>query len=226
MKKPTQHDSAAVKELFIHAKYEEKIFVRKTKRSHQPFPVSQQMSESIRANNKRAVYRLIVCSGADVNAVHQESSTSFLINKLKNSNENSSANNSDSVGAESVDRGPESAGRGAASSLSTVTKGKDSSGEDSLNGSSLLHLACQFADIGMVELLLQYGADMNAVDLRGQTPLHHCITRQKADMAKLLIMRGANTKVLDKEGKSAMELAEESELDDDELLALLRDNSG
>lgn len=226
MKKPTQHDSAAVKELFIHAKYEEKIFVRKTKRSHQPFPVSQQMSESIRANNKRAVYRLIVCSGADVNAVHQESSTSFLINKLKNSNENSSANNSDSVGAESVDRGPESAGRGAASSLSMVTKGKDSSGEDSLNGSSLLHLACQFADIGMVELLLQYGADMNAVDLRGQTPLHHCITRQKADMAKLLIMRGANTKVLDKEGKSAMELAEESELDDDELLALLRDNSG
>jgi len=38
--------------------------------------------------------------------------------------------------------------------------------------------------------------------------------------------RGASTKVLDKEGKSAMELAEESGLDDDELLALLRDNSG
>ena len=147
------------------------------------------MSESIRANNKRAVYRLIVCSGADVNAVHQESATSFLIHKLKNCNENSGANNSDNVGAESVDRWAGSAERGAASSSSAVTKGKDSSGEDSLNGCSLLHLACQFADMGMVELLLQYGADMNAVDLRGQTPLHHCTTAQKADMAKLLIQR-------------------------------------
>lgn len=56
-------------------------------------------------------------------------------------------------------------------------------------GCSLLHLACQTADIGMVELLLQYGANINVLDSNGRTPLHYCIMRGKSAIAKMLLMR-------------------------------------
>lgn len=61
--------------------------------------------------------------------------------------------------------------------------------EDILDGSSVLHLACLTADAGMVELLLQYGADVNASDSRGRTPLHYCIINGNTGVAKLLLMR-------------------------------------
>lgn len=57
------------------------------------------------------------------------------------------------------------------------------------DGCSLLHLACLTADIGMVELLLQYGANINAADSKGRTPLHHCVVNQRSEIAKLLLMR-------------------------------------
>jgi len=57
------------------------------------------------------------------------------------------------------------------------------------DGSSVLHLACLTSDIGMVELLLQHGANINACDSRGQTPLHYCIIKGKTAAAKVLIMR-------------------------------------
>lgn len=60
---------------------------------------------------------------------------------------------------------------------------------DNLVGSTLLHVACETADIGMVELLLQYGANINATDLRGQTPLHRCILKGRSTIARLLLSR-------------------------------------
>lgn len=56
-------------------------------------------------------------------------------------------------------------------------------------GCSLLHLACITADIGMVELLLQYGANINISDAIGRTPLHYCTMRGKSALGKMLIMR-------------------------------------
>ncbi|KAH9623708.1 hypothetical protein KSS87_013422 [Heliosperma pusillum] len=205
MKKPAHNDPVAVKELFIHAKYEEKVFVRKMKGQQHAFSVSQQMWESVRVNNKKAVYRLIVCSGADVNVVHQQPT---------------------SVKSFVMPRGSGRSDRTASRSMTSINsyKGKDKYKEDSLDGCSLLHLACQYTDVGMVELLLQYGADINVVDSRGQTPLHHSIIGRKADVAKVLLMRGVSAKATDNEGKSAMQLASELDLKDAELLALLTDN--
>ena len=40
---------------------------------------------------------------------------------------------------------------------------------EDLEGCSLLHLACETADIGMLKLLQQYGANVNASDSRDQT---------------------------------------------------------
>lgn len=61
--------------------------------------------------------------------------------------------------------------------------------EETSSDCSLLHLACLSADIGMVELLLQYGAKINATDSKGRTPLHHCIISRRYAIARLLLMR-------------------------------------
>uniref|UniRef100_A0A7N0UH24 Uncharacterized protein n=3 Tax=Kalanchoe fedtschenkoi TaxID=63787 RepID=A0A7N0UH24_KALFE len=90
-------------------------------------------------------------------------------------------------------------------------------------GYSLLHLACQCADIGMVELLLQYGAHVHIIDPYGQTPLHYSIIHRKAAVAKLLLTRGANSQATDKEGKTLLQIARETNFDDDKVLAMLAD---
>lgn len=61
--------------------------------------------------------------------------------------------------------------------------------EDVQDGSSVLHLACRNCDVAMVELLLQYGADVNASDSKGKTPLHYCTMMGKHATAKVLITR-------------------------------------
>ncbi|RDX62071.1 ADP-ribosylation factor GTPase-activating protein AGD3, partial [Mucuna pruriens] len=93
--------------------------------------------------------------------------------------------------------------------------------EDLQDGSSLLHLACLTSDVGMVELLLQYGADINACESTGRTPLHYCIISGKAAAAKVLISRGANTLIADKEGNTPIKLASESGCVGNEILTLL-----
>ncbi|XP_054820354.1 ADP-ribosylation factor GTPase-activating protein AGD1-like isoform X3 [Prosopis cineraria] len=93
--------------------------------------------------------------------------------------------------------------------------------EDILDGSTVLHLACLTADIAMVELLLQYGADINASDSRGRTPLHYCIIRGKNATAKLLLIRGANPHAADDEGNTPLKLASESASISNDVLALI-----
>lgn len=58
-----------------------------------------------------------------------------------------------------------------------------------LQGCSLLHLACDIGNPLMLELLLQFGADVNTRDFHGRTPLHHCIARGNNLLARLLLRR-------------------------------------
>ena len=67
----------------------------------------------------------------------------------------------------------------------------DKSVQPDSEGLSLLHVACQSADLGMAELLLQYGANVNAVDRKGHTALHLCAIEGKSELARLFLSRYA-----------------------------------
>ncbi|KAJ7945630.1 ADP-ribosylation factor GTPase-activating protein [Quillaja saponaria] len=190
MKKPSHDDPISMKEKFINAKYSEKAFVRLMKDEQQLLLVKQKVWDSVCANDKKAVYRHIVSSGIDINSITKQASSSYSLNMPSSS------------------------------SLNASCKSENQKMEDIPDGFTLLHLACLTADLGMVELLLQYGADMNASDSSDRTPLHYCIIRGKTAAAKMLLLRGANPHAADREGNTPLKLSESAFIGN-ELLALL-----
>ncbi|XP_076960231.1 ADP-ribosylation factor GTPase-activating protein AGD3-like [Bidens hawaiensis] len=199
--KPSHSDSIAVKEKFIHAKYALKAFVRKPK-DHSS--VVQHIWEAVGANDKKAVYRLIVNFEADMNHIYERGSCNSSLTLAK----------AMLLQEQPGDR-----------SLVAGTSTSEAQG-DGLDGCTLLHLACETADVGMIELLLQYGAAINVTSSRGHTPLHHCILRGKAACAKLLLSRGADSQAVNGAGKTALEVAVESNFRDNEVLSLISDSNG
>ncbi|KAH6833386.1 ARF GTPase-activating protein [Perilla frutescens var. hirtella] len=199
--KPHHTGHISLKEKFINAKYVEKCFVLKLKDNEDLLSVAEQLWESVRTNDKQAVYRLIVVSEADVNAVYGPASSVTclsLANVMELNHEQENPDDDDE-------------------------KVRSIQEEDEVfDGCSLLHLACQTADIGMVELLLQHRADISARDSKGQTPLHHSIMRGRIEITKQLLTRGANREAVDKEGKTPLQLLAESAIDDVEILALMK----
>lgn len=162
---------------FCVSQYAEKLFVRRSRDCDFPQSVAQQMWDAVCGNDKEAVYRLIVNGDADVNAVYDQSSSSSSLTLSR------------------VILVPERPKREDVllrlrNELLDRTSGNSSYiPPEGTGGPSLLHCACEKADIGMVELLLQYGANVNATDISGQTPLHCCILRGKAAIARLLLTR-------------------------------------
>lgn len=66
---------------------------------------------------------------------------------------------------------------------------------------TLLHIAVQNLDTHeAVNVLLRYGADVNAIDLYGQTPLHRSILSSQKKNALALIEYGANINTPDYDG--------------------------
>ncbi|KAK9044975.1 hypothetical protein V6N11_058865 [Hibiscus sabdariffa] len=108
-------------------------------------------------------------------------------------------------------------------SLNSKNESKNEIEEEHSDGCSLLHLACLNTDISMVELLLQYGANVNASDSRGRAPLHLCIIGRNFAIARLLITRGADPHAVDGEGKTPLQLAMASGVNENEVLTLLTD---
>lgn len=72
----------------------------------------------------------------------------------------------------------------------------------------------------MVELLLQYGANVNASDSSGRTLLHLCILSEKYAIVELLLTRGADPNAVE-EGNTALQLALALGIDDIEVLTFL-----
>ncbi|XP_073303652.1 ADP-ribosylation factor GTPase-activating protein AGD3-like isoform X1 [Primulina huaijiensis] len=217
--KPNHADSISTKEKFIHAKYAEKVFVRKPKQNR---PVAQQMWDAVHANDKKAVYWLIVNSEPDLNTFSEQvtCNTSLTLAKVMMMREQSALDPySGCLDSELLQKT-------FSGSLNIASTGGGNNYLEDVDGWYLLHLACETADIGMIELLLQYGANINAVDSRGHTPLHRCIVRGKSSLVKLLLTRGANLQAADDQGKTPLQLAMESNIEDSELLALLSHSHG
>ncbi|KAL2329101.1 hypothetical protein Fmac_022528 [Flemingia macrophylla] len=192
--KPCSTDAFQDKEKYIQAKYVEKSLIIRADDVPENASVSTRIWQAVHAVNVREVYRLFVTS-----------TTSNLINTKYN----------DEVyhaDAEGYQHDPEAC----------LSREQTNETERCFRGWSLLHLACHSGSGLMVELLLQFGADVNLPDYHGRTPLHHCISSGNNQLAKFLLRRGARPSVKDAAGLTVLERAMElGAITDDELFIML-----
>jgi ankyrin repeat protein len=75
-----------------------------------------------------------------------------------------------------------------------------------------LHLACHYGQSAIVRLLINSGADVNAIaeNAIGNTPIMAAIAGRNAEIIKLLIDIGADPKIKDKNGYDAFAAAKAS----------------
>lgn len=158
--------------------------------------LAEQMWDNVSSNNKKGVYSLIVGSNADVNFSygHTSFNSALTLGKALLLQEQSASPSNGS--SRCFDRNPLEKGCTGDSVSPASTSARIDGPDDYVEGLSLLHLACRAADLGMVELLLQYGANVNSTDSRGRTPLHHSIMKGRHVYAKLLLSRYAEVIIL------------------------------
>ncbi|KAF5754220.1 putative Arf GTPase activating protein [Helianthus annuus] len=196
--KPSPRDAFQQREKYIIAKYIEKRLIPQQETATSTH--ATRIWEAVKSNNIREVYRLIATSNRSiVNTTYDEVDGADLFHEHDSSEGSKPA---DPLSCQNM---------------------KDPSKPDScLQGCTLLHLACNLGYQVMLELLLQFGADINKSDYHGRTPLHHCIFSGNNKLAKYMIRRGAVASIKDGGGQGALERAMEmGAITDDELLILL-----
>ena len=167
--------------------YVEKLFTSKSDNEFDLSAAPCKIWNAVKTCNKKLVYRLLVCSGADANTTYD---------RAMEGNASAHMSNNISRTQEIIISGFSSSSSAAIRDEKSFHSGEivpslklDHSSSPDVDGSTLLHLACQSGDIAMVELLIQYGAHVNAVDSSGQTPLHRCALHARTACAKLLLSR-------------------------------------
>lgn len=198
--RPDARDSLLAKERFIHSKYEEKCYVARAE--FDAASVACRLWDATQANNKQLVYRLLVCHDAVVNVTYEqalECTKLILPEKHSNGHVHNHISKPQSLAAH-IESSQSSLGTSKKRETPQYSRVGISSGSSECNsddfdlkGSTLLHLACRNGDIGMVELLLQYGAQVNVVNSWGRSPLHECTASGHSACAKLLLSRGASS---------------------------------
>eukprot|EP00095_Tigriopus_kingsejongensis_P008862 maker-scaffold15_size728074-snap-gene-4.21 protein:Tk08862 transcript:maker-scaffold15_size728074-snap-gene-4.21-mRNA-1 annotation:"sh3 and multiple ankyrin repeat domains protein 3 isoform x2" len=76
-----------------------------------------------------------------------------------------------------------------------------------LQGWQEVHQACKNGLLQHLERLLYYGADKNAQNAPGNTPLHVCAVNSQESCAKSLLFRGADKEILNFAGQTAFQTA-------------------
>ena len=72
-----------------------------------------------------------------------------------------------------------------------------------INGRTLLHHAAESGSWGCVDALIGHGADVNAVDNTGETPLHRAMSRRRLEASKVLLEAGADPNIKNFHGATA-----------------------
>jgi len=75
------------------------------------------------------------------------------------------------------------------------------------NGRRPLNWAALQNNTAMIDVLLDAGADINATNLSGFTPLHHAAEGEAIEAIKLLIEKGASLDLKTKQGRTVLEIA-------------------
>jgi len=88
---------------------------------------------------------------------------------------------------------------------------------------ALLHEAAHAHDPGLCRKMIAEGADVNAADNDGDTPLHNAARKGHGDMIELLIACGADVWTRDKRGNTPLDEAVQRE--NAELVHLLRQHA-
>lgn len=82
-------------------------------------------------------------------------------------------------------------------------------------GRMALHVACAYyGGMQICKALIAAGADVNAVTLKGETPLMMAASNGKADVVELLLRLGADKQKKDQNGKTALDYARSAEISD------------
>jgi ankyrin repeat protein len=79
-------------------------------------------------------------------------------------------------------------------------------------GNTPLKIASVQGNVAVISALLDYGADINALNEDGCTALHHAVSQGHTEAAALLVKRGADATTKDRFGKAPLDYAETPEL--------------
>lgn len=81
---------------------------------------------------------------------------------------------------------------------------------DNLKNIQIIHKACQSDEPAIVNLLIEYGADVDCQDNKHWTPLIIAAMNGNYNVVNCLVKHGANMSIEDIEGKTAREYAIEA----------------
>jgi len=78
------------------------------------------------------------------------------------------------------------------------------------HGWTPLHVAVKTGDAGLVAVLLAFGGEVDAKDVKGWTPLHWAAAGGHAGIARLLLAHGANASAASGQGKTPEHVAQQA----------------
>ncbi|KAI5367804.1 Putative oxysterol-binding protein [Septoria linicola] len=95
-----------------------------------------------------------------------------------------------------------------------IAKATRADGDAKLEGTTILHLAIQCAEMPVIEYVLsQHDADINATDREGNTPLHVAAMLGRIPVVKLLLeQKDVNDSSANYQGKTAIDVARNPEI--------------
>ena len=81
------------------------------------------------------------------------------------------------------------------------------------HGNTLLLVAAQSGYLGLLQLLLKRGAEVNAQNKLGNTPLHYSMHFKHEECTQVLLKRGADDLVVNGEGLTPYEGLRKADVD-------------